>query len=44
MQPGIRLLSDDMVQRVLDEAFQLMMEPGVKVQSQPAGDSRGSRG
>jgi trimethylamine--corrinoid protein Co-methyltransferase len=33
MQPGIRLLSDDLVQRVLDEAFQLMQETGVKVQS-----------
>ena len=38
MQPGIRLLSDDLVQRVLDEAFQLMLEPGVKVQSAPARD------
>jgi trimethylamine--corrinoid protein Co-methyltransferase len=36
MQPGIRLLSDDLVQRVLDEAFQLMLETGVKVQSAPA--------
>jgi len=33
MQPGIRLLSDDLVQRVLDEAFQLLLEMGVKVQS-----------
>jgi trimethylamine--corrinoid protein Co-methyltransferase len=36
MQPGIRLLSDELVQRTLDEAFQLMQETGVKVQSQPA--------
>jgi trimethylamine--corrinoid protein Co-methyltransferase len=38
MQPGIHLLSDDLVQRVLDEAFQLMREPGIKVQSQAARD------
>jgi trimethylamine--corrinoid protein Co-methyltransferase len=36
MQPGIRFLSDDLVQRVLDEAFQLMLETGVKVQSAAA--------
>ncbi len=36
MQPAIRLLSDDLVQRVLDEAFQLMLDPGIKVQSPQA--------
>jgi len=36
MQPGIRLLSDDLVRRVLDEAFQLMLDPGIKVQSTQA--------
>ena len=36
MQPGIRLLSEDMVQRVLDEAFQLLLDPGIKVQSTQA--------
>ena len=38
MQPAIRLLSEDLVQRVLDEAFQLMVDPGIKVQSQAARD------
>ncbi len=38
MQPAIKLLSDDLVQRVLDEAFQLMLDPGIKVQSQTARD------
>jgi trimethylamine--corrinoid protein Co-methyltransferase len=30
------LLEDELVQRILDEAFQLMMEPGIKVQSAEA--------
>lgn len=33
MQPKITLLSDDLVQRVVDEAYELMMQPGIKVQS-----------
>ena len=33
MQPKITLLSDEFVQLVLDEAFELMMKPGIKVQS-----------
>ncbi len=32
MQPKLQLLSSEMVQKILDEAFQLLMEPGVKVQ------------
>ncbi len=36
MQPNITLLSDELVKRVLDEAFQLMLEPGIKVQSPAA--------
>jgi trimethylamine--corrinoid protein Co-methyltransferase len=44
MQPAIKLLSDDLLQRVLDEAFQLMLEPGIKVQSQEARDLLGSAG
>ncbi len=32
MQPTLKLLSQDLVDRVLDEAFQLLMEPGIKVQ------------
>jgi trimethylamine---corrinoid protein Co-methyltransferase len=36
MQPKITLLEDELVQRIIDEAFQLMMEPGIKVQSAEA--------
>jgi trimethylamine--corrinoid protein Co-methyltransferase len=33
MQPKISMLSPELVDRILDEAFQLMMSPGIKVQS-----------
>ncbi len=33
MQPQIRLLDDELVNRILSEAFELLMEPGVKVQA-----------
>ncbi len=33
MQPILELLDPGLVQRILDEAFQLLQEPGVKVQS-----------
>ncbi|MCC7129621.1 MAG: hypothetical protein B6D39_12440 [Anaerolineae bacterium UTCFX2] len=33
MQPKVEFLSQEMIQRVLDEAFALMMRPGIKVQS-----------
>ncbi len=36
MQPKIRLLTEEMVQRVLEEAFELMMRPGIRVQSAEA--------
>lgn len=36
MQPKIELLSKEMIQRVLDEAFELMTRPGIKVQSPEA--------
>jgi trimethylamine--corrinoid protein Co-methyltransferase len=36
MQPKIELLSEELVCRVLDEAYQLMMNPGIKVQSAEA--------
>lgn len=36
MQPGILLLTDDLVNRILDEAFQLLIRPGIKVQSPDA--------
>jgi trimethylamine--corrinoid protein Co-methyltransferase len=38
MQPKIELLSYDLIARILDEAFQLMQKPGVKVQSARARD------
>jgi trimethylamine--corrinoid protein Co-methyltransferase len=36
MQPKIELLSFGMIARILDEAFQLMQQPGIKVQSAEA--------
>lgn len=33
MQPKLELLTKDLVERVLDEAFELMLHPGIKVQS-----------
>lgn len=36
MQPMLKLLDEDMVQQVLDEAFTLMQETGVLVQSETA--------
>ena len=33
MQPRIELLSQGLVNRIIDEAFQLMINPGIKVQS-----------
>ena len=33
MQPQIELLSDELVQRILDESYELMLKPGIKVQS-----------
>ncbi len=36
MQPKIEFLSPDMIARILDEAFQLMQKPGIKVQSAAA--------
>ncbi|HNT23368.1 MAG TPA: trimethylamine methyltransferase family protein [Anaerolineales bacterium] len=32
MQPNLKLLSPDLVNRILDEAFQLLSKPGIKVQ------------
>ncbi len=31
MQPKLELLSGELTSRILDEAYQLMMNPGVKV-------------
>lgn len=36
MQPRLELLSQGLIDRILDEAFQLMMNPGIKVQSEEA--------
>jgi trimethylamine---corrinoid protein Co-methyltransferase len=36
MQPKIELLTSEMVERILEEAFQLLMDTGVKVQSPEA--------
>ena len=36
MQPKIELLSHDLIGRILDEGFQLMQKPGIKVQSAKA--------
>jgi trimethylamine---corrinoid protein Co-methyltransferase len=33
MQPNISLLNEDLINRILDEAFQLMLKTGIKVQS-----------
>jgi trimethylamine--corrinoid protein Co-methyltransferase len=36
MQPKLQLLSIELTSRILDEAYQLMMNPGIKVLSLPA--------
>jgi trimethylamine--corrinoid protein Co-methyltransferase len=36
MQPSLTLLSDELVKQILDEAFQLLIKPGIKVQSSAA--------
>jgi trimethylamine--corrinoid protein Co-methyltransferase len=33
LQPQITLLTDELVKRIFDEAFQLLLNPGIKVQS-----------
>jgi trimethylamine--corrinoid protein Co-methyltransferase len=38
LQPKLELLTYDLVARVFDEAFQLMQQPGIKVQSTEARD------
>ncbi len=38
MQPKLKLLAPELTQRILDEAFQLLLSPGVKVQSEEARD------
>lgn len=36
MQPNISLLSEQLITRILDEAFQLLVNPGIKIQSPAA--------
>jgi trimethylamine--corrinoid protein Co-methyltransferase len=36
LQPQLRILTDELVPRIIDEAFQLMMNPGIKVQLEEA--------
>jgi trimethylamine--corrinoid protein Co-methyltransferase len=36
MQPNLTLLSNELVKQILDEAFQLLNDPGIKVQSEAA--------
>ncbi|HUH98016.1 MAG TPA: trimethylamine methyltransferase family protein [Anaerolineales bacterium] len=36
MQPKLELLSKELTNRILDEAFELLMNPGIKVQSEQA--------
>ncbi len=38
LQPKLELLTYDLIARILDEAFQLMQKPGIKVQSSEARD------
>jgi len=44
MQPKIELLSQELIDRILDEAFQLMMKPGIKVQYAEARELLGLAG
>jgi len=36
MRPSLRLLSPDLISQIIDEAFQLLMNPGIKVQLKEA--------
>jgi trimethylamine--corrinoid protein Co-methyltransferase len=44
MQPKLELLTPEMEERILDEAFQLLIDPGVKVLSKEARDLLASSG
>jgi trimethylamine---corrinoid protein Co-methyltransferase len=44
MQPKLSLLTDDLIQRVLEEAFQLLLKPGIKVQNEEARELLASAG
>ena len=44
MQPKIELLTTDLIERILDEAYQLLIKPGIKVQSPEARQLLGDAG
>src|SRR5258706_4527067 len=44
MQPKLTLLSDELITRILDEAHQLLLKPGVKVNNEEARDLLASAG
>ena len=44
MQPKLSLLTEDLIQRILEEAFQLLLRPGIKVQNSEARELLASAG
>src|SRR3989304_3132103 len=44
MQPKLSLLTDELIRRILDEDFQLMLKPGIKVQNGEARELLASAG
>ncbi|WKZ34464.1 MAG: trimethylamine methyltransferase family protein [Anaerolineales bacterium] len=44
MQPKLTLLNDELIARILDEAYQLLLKPGIKVNNDEARDLLASAG
>jgi trimethylamine--corrinoid protein Co-methyltransferase len=44
MQPQLRILSNELIPQIIDEAFQLLMNPGIKVQLKEARDMLANAG
>src|SRR5688500_14075452 len=44
MQPKLILLTDELIERILDEAYQLLLKPGIKVQNPEARQLLGDAG
>lgn len=44
MQPKLILLTDDLIERILNEAYQLLLKPGIKVQNPEAQQLLGDAG
>jgi trimethylamine---corrinoid protein Co-methyltransferase len=44
MQPKLLLLNDELIARILDEAYQLLLKPGIKVNNEEARDLLASAG